>query len=51
MDMTVPVYRAGTGPQPDPYRHAARVAVDDLFLVHNGRIGFLREMADGGTGR
>jgi RNA polymerase sigma-70 factor (sigma-E family) len=40
MDMTVPVYRAGTGPQPDPYRHAARVAVDDLFRVH--AIGLVR---------
>ncbi len=34
MDMTVPAYRAGTGPQPDPARHAARAAVDDLFRLH-----------------
>ena len=31
MDMTVPAHRAGTGPQPDPFAHAAREAVDDLF--------------------
>ena len=40
MDMTVPAYRAGTGPQPDPSRQAARAAVDDLFRVH--AIGLVR---------
>lgn len=34
MRMTVPAYRAGTGPQPDPSRDAAREAVDDLFRMH-----------------
>ena len=32
--MTVPAYRAGTGPQPDPLPAAARAAVDDLFRLH-----------------
>lgn len=40
MDMTVPAYRAGTGPQPDPSRQAARAAVDNLFRVH--AIGLVR---------
>jgi RNA polymerase sigma-70 factor (sigma-E family) len=40
MDMTVPVYRAGTGPQPGPLGHAARAAVDDLFRLH--AIGLVR---------
>jgi DNA-directed RNA polymerase specialized sigma24 family protein len=30
--MTVPAYRAGTGPQPDPL--AAGAVVDDLFRLH-----------------
>lgn len=34
MRMTVPAYRAGTGPQPEPSRDAAREAVDDLFRMH-----------------
>jgi RNA polymerase sigma-70 factor (sigma-E family) len=34
MDMTVPAYRAGTGPQPDPLRQAATAAVDHLFRLH-----------------
>jgi RNA polymerase sigma-70 factor (sigma-E family) len=34
IDMTVPAYRAGTGPQPDPLPAAARAAVDDLFRLH-----------------
>ena len=38
--MTVPVYRAGTGPQPDPSPNAARTAVDDLFRLH--AIGLVR---------
>src|SRR5580704_14593562 len=38
--MTVPAYRAGTGSQPDPFRHAARAAVDDLFRRH--AIGLVR---------
>ena len=32
--MTVPAYRAGTGPQPDPLPATARAAVDDLFRLH-----------------
>ena len=32
--MTVPTYRAGTGPQPDPLPATARAAVDDLFRLH-----------------
>jgi len=40
MDMTVPAYRAGTGPQPDPFPQAARAAVDDLFRLH--AIGLVR---------
>jgi len=31
MGMTVPAYRAGTGPQPDP---TASAVVDDLFRLH-----------------
>jgi len=38
--MTVPAYRAGTGSQPDSFRHAARAAVDDLFRLH--AIGLVR---------
>ena len=38
--MTVPVYRAGTGPQPGPFPNAARAAVDDLFRLH--AIGLVR---------
>jgi RNA polymerase sigma-70 factor (sigma-E family) len=38
MGMTVPAYRAGTGPQPDPFGHAA--AVDDLFRRH--AVGLVR---------
>ena len=38
--MTVPVYRAGTGPQPDPFPNAARAAADDLFRLH--AIGLVR---------
>lgn len=38
MGMTVPAYRAGTGPQPDPL--AASAAVDDLFRLH--AIGLVR---------
>ena len=34
IDMTVPTYRAGTGPQPDPLPATARAAVDDLFRLH-----------------
>jgi RNA polymerase sigma-70 factor (sigma-E family) len=40
MDMTVPVYRAGTGPQPGPTPNAAKAAVDDLFRLH--AIGLVR---------
>ena len=40
MGMTVPAYRAGTGPQPDPVRHAAGAAVDDLFRLH--AVGLVR---------
>jgi|HubBroStandDraft_3_1064219.scaffolds.fasta_scaffold838223_1 hypothetical protein len=29
--MTVPAYRAGTGPQPDPLPATARAAADDLL--------------------
>jgi RNA polymerase sigma-70 factor (sigma-E family) len=32
--MTVPTYRAGTGPQPDPWPATAGAAVDDLFRLH-----------------
>jgi hypothetical protein len=32
--MTVPAYRAGTGPQPDPLAATARASVDDLFRLH-----------------
>jgi RNA polymerase sigma-70 factor (sigma-E family) len=32
--MTVPAYRAGTGPQPGPLPATARAAVDDLFRLH-----------------
>jgi RNA polymerase sigma-70 factor (sigma-E family) len=34
IDMTVPTYRAGTGPQPDPWPATAGAAVDDLFRLH-----------------
>jgi RNA polymerase sigma-70 factor (sigma-E family) len=40
MGMTVPAYRAGTGPQPDPGGHAPREAVDDLFRRH--AVGLVR---------
>ena len=40
MDMTVPVYRAGTGPPPGPTPNAAKAAVDDLFRLH--AIGLVR---------
>ena len=40
MDMTVPAYRAGTGPQPDPFPDGARAAVDDLFRLH--AVGLVR---------
>jgi RNA polymerase sigma-70 factor (sigma-E family) len=32
--MTVPTYRAGTGPQPGPLPATAGAAVDDLFRLH-----------------
>ena len=34
MGMTVPAYRAGPAPQPDPGGHDPREAVDDLFRQH-----------------
>jgi RNA polymerase sigma-70 factor (sigma-E family) len=40
MVMTVPAGPAGTRPQPDPLRAAAREAVDDLFRLH--AVGLVR---------